>query len=125
MNRLRHIPVGTVFGVLVAIYIAFYLITTVRHNYQLKQQISSEQQQINSLQSANQTLKYQIQYYSTNDYQEEQGRAKLGLQAPGENVIILPHADPNPSTAPAAKAKTAPKRSHWQQWIDFLAGKGA
>ncbi len=126
MKRLRRIPVGSIFGILVAVYVGFYLVTTVRHNYQLQQQISGEQKQISNLQTANQTLKYQIQYYGTDDYKQEEARAKLGLQAPGEGVILLPHADGSTTTTQTpVKAKPAPKLSHWQQWVDFLEGKYA
>jgi len=124
MNRLRRIPVGSIFGILVAIYIGFYLVTTIRNNYELQQQISAEQQQITNLQTSNQTLKYQIEYYSTSDYQQEEARAKLGLQAPGEGVILLPQSSSGTTTTPtSAKTKSAPKLSHWQQWINFLEGK--
>jgi cell division protein FtsL len=126
LRNLRKIPAGTILGVLVAIYVAFYLVQTVRHNYQLQQQIASQKQQITSLQSSNQTLKYQIQYYSTDDYKEKEARAKLGLQAPGEGVIILPNSggSEDDSVLPTpAQPKAAPKLSNWQQWINFLEGK--
>ena len=125
MKRLRKVPVGTLFGALVAAYIAFYLVQTVRHNYQLQQQISSQQQQIAALQNNNQTLNYQIQYYNTDDYKEKEARAKLGLQAPGEGVVILPHSGNDQSTIGPSSSKPtpAPKVSNWQQWLNFLAGK--
>ena len=128
MNRLRRIPAGSIFGILVAIYIGFYLVTTVEHNYRLQQQISAEQQQITNLQTSNQTLKYQIEYYNTDDYKQEEARAKLGLQAPGEKVILLPQSSSSTTTTPTpttTQSKSTPKLSHWQQWVSFLEGDGA
>ncbi len=125
MKRLRKIPVGTVFGALVAAYIAFYLVSTVQHNYDLQRQIRDMQQQVVNLQTDNQTLKYQIQYYQTNDYKEKEARAKLGLQAPGEGVILLPH-NSNASEVPqptTPQPQPQPKLSDFQQWVNFLLGK--
>ncbi|HUC86989.1 MAG TPA: septum formation initiator family protein [Candidatus Saccharimonadales bacterium] len=125
LRNLRKIPAGTILGVLVAVYVAFYLVQTVQHNYQLQKQITGQKQQIANLQSANQTLQYQIDYYNTDDYKEKEARAKLGLQAPGEGVVILPGSgNEDDSVLPTPpKAKAAPKASDWQQWIDFLEGK--
>ncbi|HEX3082264.1 MAG TPA: hypothetical protein VHQ86_03350, partial [Candidatus Saccharimonadia bacterium] len=67
-------------------------------------------------------LSYDIQYFGTDAFRDREARSKLGLQLPGENVVIIPHA----STAPAPGASTtkaAPKKSNLQQWFDFLSGR--
>jgi len=122
--RLRKIHFGTMLGILVAGYIAFYLVGTVRHNYELQGQISDLRGQLSNLQNDKDELQYKIQYYQTDAYKEKEARAKLGLQSPGEGVIILPHKDDAAQpTDQQDQKKTAPKKSNWQQWIDFLQGK--
>ena len=122
MQELRkRIHGGTILGVLAAIYIAFYLVQTVRHNYLLQKQISGLQGQVTDLQNDRDTLKYRIQYYQTDAYREKEARAKLGLQLPGEGVVIIPHKDAPAATESKPKKAVATK-SHLQLWIDFLRG---
>jgi cell division protein FtsB len=119
---LKRLHLGMVLGVVVAVYITVYLVGTIKHNYDMQKDIAALQQQIADLQLEKDQLQYKIQYYQTEAYKEKEARAKLGLQAPGESVIILPHDDP---ATPTAKAQTAnkPKKSNWQQWWDFLLGR--
>ncbi|HEX7259675.1 MAG TPA: septum formation initiator family protein [Candidatus Saccharimonadia bacterium] len=119
---LRRIHFGMVLGILVVGYISFYLVETVSYNYTLKRQIDTLQDQLTDLQTQKQTLEYKIQYYQTDDYKEKQARAKLGLQASGEEVIILPHTDAAPKPEENAKQSVS-KKSNFQQWIDFLLGR--
>ena len=122
-KTVKRLHAGTILGALVAVYVGFYLVQTVQHNYQLQQQISQLKSQINDMNTQTDALKYQIQYYQTSDYQDKEARAKLGLQAPGEGVVILPHSDPTTTTPPSTTAKAAPKQSNWQQWVSFLEGR--
>ena len=122
-QAMKRIHAGTVLGVLVAGYVGFYLVQTVQHNFQLQQQISQLKGQISDLQTQTDSLKYQIQYYQTSDYQDKEARAKLGLQAPGEGVVILPHTDPTTQAQSTSTAKPAPKKPNWQQWVRFLEGR--
>lgn len=120
-QRLKKIHIGSVLGLVVAAYIAIYLVQTVYKNYVLQHQISDLRGQINDLQNDKDSLRYKIQYYQTDSYKEKEARAKLGLQAPGEGVVILPHKD---DSQPVEQQKPkAPPKSHLQQWVDFLAGK--
>lgn len=108
-------------GALVVLYLVVVLIQTVQRNYQLGRQIEQLSSQISLLQDQKDQLSYSIQYYNTDAFRDREARAKLGLQAPGENVVIIPHTSPAP--APATPAKTTPKKSNLQQWLDFLGGR--
>jgi cell division protein FtsB len=107
-------------GAMIVIYLAVVLINTVRRNYELDKQIAAAADENSLLQLQRDELSQSIVYYRTESFQERQARAKLGLQKPGENVVILP-VRPAPSTEPAVKP--APERSNFQQWMDFLTGK--
>jgi cell division protein FtsB len=119
---LKRLHAGQIIGLVVIVYLVVYLVQTIKHNYELQRQISDLQGQISSLKDESDTLKYQIQYYNSDSYKEKQARAKLGLQQPGEGVIILPHSQ-QPATTPAPKPKPLPKKTNLQQWVDFLAGR--
>ncbi|HVQ43979.1 MAG TPA: septum formation initiator family protein [Candidatus Saccharimonadia bacterium] len=109
-------------GVLVILYLVVVLVQTVQHNYRLGRQIDQLNAQISLLQSQKDELAYRIQYYNTDAFRDREARAKLGLQAPGENVVIIPRSSPAPAAA-AGSAKAAPKKSNLQQWFDFLSGR--
>lgn len=104
----------TLFG----LYLAFALFGTIRRNYELQQQISTIEQSNKRLEQSNLELQYQIAYYQTDLYKDKAARAKLGLQAPGESVLILPKKEQAKQQAATAKQK----RSNFAQWIDFLRG---
>lgn len=104
----------TIFG----LYLAFALFGTIRRNYELQQQISTIEQSNKALAQSNLELQYQIAYYQTDLYKDKAARAKLGLQAPGESVIVLPKKPDSKQVASTTKQQ----RSNFAQWIDFLRG---
>ncbi|GAC1369286.1 MAG: hypothetical protein NVSMB39_0960 [Candidatus Saccharimonadales bacterium] len=109
-------------GTVIVLYLLVVLVQTIQHNYALGKQIDSLNAQIALLQAQKDQLAYSIQYYNTDSFRDREARSKLGLQLPGENVVIIPHASPTP--APAEDATAAkPKRSNFSQWIAFLGGR--
>jgi cell division protein FtsL len=118
--KLPKLPIGPALGIIVVIYLSFILVGAVRRNYGLQTQINTLQSSITALQSKNQELQYEVAYYATPEFQEKEARAKLGLQAPGEGVIILPKQKAAPVETDAQKK--AKQQSNWQQWWSFLFG---
>lgn len=110
-------------GAVVIIYLIVILGQTIKRNYDLNRQIDAVKAQTNLAQDQQAELNYNIQYYKTDSFQEREARAKLGLQLPDENVVILPTPTATPTPAPTDD-KTAKPRSNVQQWLDFLAGRG-
>ena len=105
------------------IYLLVVLAGTVKNNYDLGNQIDNLQAQISLLQAQKNALAYSLQYYGTSSFQDRQARAKLGLQLPGENVVIIPHATPPTSPEQSEAAPVSPQpQSNFQRWLDFLAG---
>lgn len=123
IKRVKGWHLGIWIGIAVAIYISYYLIVTVKKNYEMQQEIGKLDQQIQDLELETQKLKYQIQYYQTDSYKEKEARARLGLQAPGEGVVILPNSDKEKT--PEEQAQQKRKKSNFEQWIEFLRGGGA
>lgn len=119
--RLTGTNVLNAVGVLIIVYLVVVLGETVKRNYDLNQQIGQLQQQISLLNSQKDELAYDIQYYGTDAFKQREARAKLGLQAPGESVLVLP--SPHVSATPAATAAKASNKSNMRQWIDFLTGR--
>ncbi|HUD11647.1 MAG TPA: septum formation initiator family protein [Candidatus Saccharimonadia bacterium] len=108
-------------GVLIVVYLVVVLGQTVKRNYDLGLQINGLKSQMNMLQDQNDELSYNIQYYKTDSFKDREARSQLGLQLPGENVVIIPNDTPAPTPTVTPEKTTAPK-SNMEQWIDFLGG---
>lgn len=119
---LSEFKLGRLVGLALVVYLAFILTKTVARNYQLKHQVDNLNTQITTLNNQVTDLGYQLSYYQTNSYREKIARGDLGLQAPGESVVIVPpSAQPKPATL-APKTIAAPPKSNFGQWWDFLFG---
>ncbi len=112
-----------IIGAVVVIYLLAVLGSTIKHNYSLDQQVTQLNSQIAQLQKQKAALNSNIQYEQTSSFDDREARSQLGLQAPGEKVIIIPESSPTPTPAAGnTNAPTQPK-SNFQQWLTFLSGK--
>jgi cell division protein FtsB len=109
-------------GTVIVLYLVVVLIQTVQRNYTLGKQIDALNAQIALLQSQKDQLAYSIQYYNTDSFRDREARSKLGLQLPGESVVIIPKASPTPAPV-ASGTEASSKRSNFSQWLAFLGGK--
>ena len=110
-------------GTLIIVYLVVVLAQTVKRNYDLNLQLTTLKSQISLVNDQKAELAYNLQYYATDSFKEREARAKLGLQLPGESVIILPHVSPTPTPAAAVQGG-AKAKSNLRQWLDFLTGSG-
>lgn len=110
-------------GAVIVIYLLVVLIQTVKHNYDLNQQVNALRAETDRVKTQNEQLSYDIQYYRTDSFRDREARAKLGLQLPGENVVIIPKTTPAPTVAPSAEELARHKPSYFTQWLNFLLGR--
>lgn len=112
-----------------AVFVAFSWtigsIGALEKNYTLQREIYDKQQQLKLIGVETQTLRYEQNYYKSDEYKELAVRKDLGLVRPGENVLILP---PNTAAASAndvetAKSSSFVRPSNSKQWLDFLFGR--
>ncbi|HVE80921.1 MAG TPA: septum formation initiator family protein [Candidatus Dormibacteraeota bacterium] len=116
----QQLHIGTILGFLIVIYLVVYLAGTVKRNYELQEQLNFLKQEISTLEAEKDALKYRIQYYQTDSYKEKEARARLGLQQPGESVVILPNKPKDQSAEKEGKKK---RNSNIEQWWNFLLGR--
>lgn len=119
--KLSGINLINLAGVVIIIYLIFVLGQTVKRNYELGEQIDTLRTQTALLQDQKDQLSYSLQYYNTDAFRDREARSKLGLQLPGENLIILPRTSSTPASNP--DVKTADNRSNFKRWMDFLSGR--
>jgi cell division protein FtsB len=77
-----------VFGL--AIYLGVLLIRSIAGNYAVNKELYSLQNNIDNIARENEELEDKINYYKSDTFKEIEARAKLGYQAIGESVVILP-----------------------------------
>lgn len=115
-------------GLLFLLYMFAILTNETGKNYQLRAKSDDLERQISQLQTQIEELGYKVTYYKTNSYQDKLAREKLGMQAPGESVVIIKKDN---GESQEVKAETVDLRTqeeieaskpNWQQWKDFLFG---
>ncbi len=120
MKYLTKSNLGNLIGLAVAAYLVISLFGVIKRNHDLQVQIGGLNSQITQLQTQKDDLSYEIRYYQSDSFKEKEARSKLGLEQPGESLIILPpHASAGNAAPPAPKAKP---KSNFSQWLDFLFG---
>ena len=111
------------------LYMLAIFTTEAGKNYQLRSKSDELENQIVQMQSQIEELGYRITYYRTDAYQERLAREKLGLQKPGESVVIIKK-DTASKTSNSSTSQLDLKtdqelqdsKPHLQQWREFLFG---
>ena len=97
-----------------------------QRNYGLQKELDSKQRQAELLKLEADTLRYQQNYYKSDEYKELAVRERLGLVFPGEKVLILPKNSDEAKKADASfdnKTVVSPvQSSNFQQWVNFPFG---
>jgi cell division protein FtsB len=97
-----------------------------QRNYTLQKDLDSKQRQVQLLKLEADTLKFQQNYYKSDEYKELAVRERLGLVFPGEKVLILsPNSDQAKQADAAYDKKTVVatvQSSNFEQWVNFLFG---
>lgn len=116
------------FGLLFLLYMFAILTNETGRNYQLRAKSDELQAQISQLENQIEELGYKVTYYRTASYQDRLAREKLGMQAPGESVVIVKK-DSNSTQEIKTEQidlrtpdEIEASKSNWQQWMDFLFG---
>lgn len=114
-------------SLLVILYASVSTLRVISRNYELQQDVDRLEAEIEVLKLQTKELEYRVAYYRTDAFAEKEGRDKLGLQAPGEKVVVLPDKIPQgvddgqPDQADQTVAQAA--LSNFEQWMYFLFKK--
>ena len=76
--------------VFVVVSLVFGSVQAIQENFQRQIEVDTAAQEVALLEVENETIRFQNQYYQSNEYLELQARKLLNKAAPGEKVIILP-----------------------------------
>lgn len=118
-------------GLVLVLYMFVIVATETGQNYRLRSRADELQSEIDQLKTQINQLGYKISYYKTDSYQDKLAREKLGVQAPGETVVIITSdGGTKQTTAYPLQSQVVgtttdngdSQKPHWQQWLDFLRG---
>lgn len=105
------------------VYLGVSTLGVIAKNYRLQQQVDELTAQNEILRLQNQQLEYEITYFQTDAFVELEAREKLGLQAPGEKVVIFPDRVPGPAKPPEPEPELSIEETvvdNMKQWLYFL-----
>ncbi len=119
-------------ALLVAASWAWGSVATMQRNFALQREVDGKRRELQLTDLEVQTLKYQQNYYKSDEYKELAAREHLGLANPGEKVLLLP---PNSEAVQQADAQAALvvqvpagatlAATNFEQWMNFLSGASA
>lgn len=98
-------------------------VTTLQKNFTLQQQVDELDQQVQISEIQNDNLKFQQQYYKSNEYLELAAREKLNKAAPGEKLILLPESPTARPMDPVSVSEADIEPSNFEQWMRFFFGR--
>ena len=107
-------------SLLVIGYMGFATLQVISRNYKLQEEVDSLATEIELQKLKNQELEYQIAYYRTDAFAEKEARDKLGLQAPGEKVVIFPAKIPTGVQVEAIQSPAQKALNNLEHWLFFL-----
>ena len=117
--------------VLVALIIAaswvWGSVQAMERNYTLQKELGHKQRELKLTRLQTAKLRYEQNYYRSDEYKELAVRDKLGLVKPGEKVLILPPntAESNSKNKRQQSSQKIVQPSNLQQWVNFLFGGSA
>jgi cell division protein FtsL len=120
-NIKRNFGEETLFPVFLAVFLVFIGIFLIITNWKihdkradLNKKIGTLQAEIKDLEQKNAELKDSASQAESPDYIESVAREKLGMKAPGEEVVVVPD---NNQAENAPTPTPVPVKQSWWQWL--------
>jgi len=122
---MNNITVGV--ALLVAAGWAWGSIAMMQRNYALQRDVESQKRDAEILELEVANMRFEQNYYKSDEYKDLAAREHLGLASPGEKVLILPansDAAKREQESAVVQAVSEPP-SNFDQWVNFLIGNNA
>jgi cell division protein FtsB len=98
------------------------IVKSVVRRVEVEREISALRTDIKSLEGKNEDLAKLINYFQTPEFKEREARLRLGLQKPGENVVVIPGLEESAinSTNTSNDSVFVP---NWKKWVNYFFGQ--
>jgi len=110
--------------IFVAVIFTYSLSKETKKKKQVEAEINLLKEQADKIAKENMALQDRVNYLGSEDYQKIQAKDKLGLQSPGENVVVIA---PGPEKkeilnkpTPNIPAPIQDKSSNFKKWINYF-----
>ncbi|OHA57623.1 MAG: hypothetical protein A2588_00840 [Candidatus Veblenbacteria bacterium RIFOXYD1_FULL_43_11] len=87
---------------------------------EIEREIQALRTEITEHQSKSQELSQLIDYLNSEEYKEREARLQLGLQKPGENVVVIPNS--TDTTTKSESQASNSSQANWRLWINYFLG---
>ena len=115
--------IATAAAVILGLVFTYNAVTATTRNWQLEQKLREIQLEQSKLDIEVDTLKFEQQYYKTEEYLEIMARSKQGKMLEGETMVVLPANSEKAINKYTEKDNPSnKKRSNLEEWLDFLFG---
>ena len=117
------------FFIVVFVFAVYSNVRAVIQNNKLAEEVNSTKQSVNDMETQAKKLELLSMYYQSSSYQEVEARRRLGLQKPGETVVIV-KGIPSDSTlnfesidSPSSHPAATPSQSNPARWWSYFFAK--
>jgi len=107
-------------AVIVVIFLFVSLAQEMNRRWQIQREVQRLEQEVAGMQKSVIELENLNQYFRTDAYQERLAREKLGYQAPGEKVVLIPEESAQEIEREATPASEKPVSIPEQWWRAFF-----
>ena len=115
--------IATAAALILGLVFTYNTVTATTRNWQLEQKLKEITLQSEKLKLEVDTLKFEQNYYNTEEYQEIMAREKQGMMLEGETMVILPeNSESAVNKYSEIDNKFNQKRTNLDEWLDFLFG---
>jgi len=124
--NMNNVVIGVAF--VIAASWAWGSVSIMQRNFGLQKEVEARKRDYELTELEVATLKYQQNYYRSDEYRELAARERLGLVNPGEKVLMLPPNSEAAKKEPGTRASTTQTTrtvSNFEQWMNFLTGQTA
>ncbi|MBR1939149.1 septum formation initiator family protein [Candidatus Saccharibacteria bacterium] len=107
-------------AVIVCVFFAWGLISSISRNWELEQKLRERQLSTLKAEIEVDRLRLEQEYYKTDEYKELVARQKLGKMLPGETMVVLPKNTDAALSKYAVASDTTSDQSNFSQWLKLL-----
>jgi len=108
-------------AILVVVFIGLGISRSVIRKVEIEREIAALKADIKAVDGKNDELRRVISYFGTPEFKEREARLRLGLQKPGENVIVIPNlAQSLPGAAGLTNQPLNTDLPNWHRWFNYF-----
>ncbi|MFA5995713.1 MAG: septum formation initiator family protein [Patescibacteria group bacterium] len=120
-KNILHSKLFTAVTLIGIVVLAIGMVKEILRQIDIKQQVTTLEQQIGELQQHNTELSETLQYFNSSLFQEKQMKERLGLQSSGETVVMIPNAEQlvagNIQVLPDTPSVVVPNIIKWRKYF--------